>query len=466
MRIAEGRERVMRPARIAEMPPSLGIRLRRLWLRFTDAELERRFQDQYFRDNIGYVRSAQVLAIGAWAFFGLFRAPALAPEWYLAIHIVAIGVIAVSLGLSYVRWSSRWWQWPIVALVLVCTVLLGLHRIVTGHPADWGGVVGLMLILAFAYALLRLQYPYASLAGVLAIVCFNLTRVAFQAPRDIELVEPDIYLLAFAVFGTAAAFALERFARLLFLRERELDRERERGDDLLRNILPETIIDRLKTREPGTDEGRIAEGSADVTVVFADLVGFTEQAIRMEPDELVVTLDEVFASLDRLVDRFGLEKIKTIGDAYMAVAGVPDVRTDHVEAAAEMALETRDDVSRRRWPSGMPMSVRIGIACGPVIAGVIGHRKFAYDVWGDTVNTASRLESAAMPGSIQVSQPVYERLRATYDFSASYLVDLKGKGSTTAHTLLGRRSADDRAVSGAGPPDIEARPTVAAVESV
>ena len=110
--------------------------------------------------------------------------------------------------------------------------------------------------------------------------------------------------------------------------------------------------------------------------------------------------------------------------------------------------------------------MRIGIACGPVIAGVIGHRKFAYDVWGDTVNTASRLESAAMPGSIQVSQPVYVRLRDTYDFSESYVVDLKGKGSTTAHTLLGRRSADDRAVSGAGSPDIEARPTVAAVESV
>jgi class 3 adenylate cyclase len=225
--------------------------------------------------------------------------------------------------------------------------------------------------------------------------------------------------------------------------------------------LPETIIDRLKTREPGSDEGRIADGSADVTVLFADLVGFTQQAARMEPDELVDTLDEVFAGLDRLADRFGLEKIKTIGDAYMAVAGVPDMRTDHVEAAAEMALETRDHVSRRRWPSGTPMSVRIGIACGPVIAGVIGHRKFAYDVWGDTVNTASRLESAAMPGSIQVSHPVYERLRAMYDFSGSYVVDLKGKGSTTAHTLLGRKSSLGPAVSEAAPPDSEMVATVA-----
>jgi class 3 adenylate cyclase len=442
-------------------PLSLGLRPRLLRLGFPDVSLERSFHEQYFRDNIGYVRAAHVLAIGAWAFFGLFMSPERGHGWYLAIFIIAIVVTAVSLGLSFSRAYVRWWQRPIVALVVVSAVLSELHRMVTGHPANWGGVVGLILILAFAYTLLRLQYPYAALAGVLAIVCFNLTRVAFQAPGDIGLVEPDVDLLAFAVFGTASAFALERFARLLFLRERELDRERERGDALLRNILPETIIDRLKTREPGTDEGRIADGSADVTVLFADLVGFTQQAARMEPDELVDTLDEVFAGLDRLADRFGLEKIKTIGDAYMAVAGVPDVRTDHVEAAAEMALETRDHVSRRQWPSGTPMSVRIGIACGPVIAGVIGHRKFAYDVWGDTVNTASRLESAATPGIIQVSHPVYERLRATYDFSGSYVVELKGKGSTTAHTLLGRKSTYGPAVSEAAPPESEMVPTVA-----
>ena len=173
-----------------------------------------------------------------------------------------------------------------------------------------------------------------------------------------------------------------------------------------------------------------------MTVLFADLVGFTEQAAYMEPDQLVVSLDDLFARWDRLADHFGLEKIKTIGDAYMAAAGLPKVRADHVEAAAEMSLAMRDGLSGVSWPTGAPMSVRIGIACGPVVAGVIGQRKFAYDVWGDTVNTASRLESTATAGSIQVSAAVYERLRVKYLLSGPYLVDLRGKGPTPTYALL------------------------------
>ena len=451
---AADREGVMRSPRTTEVPFSPSIAARgHLRLRFEDASLEHGFQEQYFRDNVGYVRAAHVLAIGAWAFFGLFMATERGRGLYVAIHLVAVLVTAVSLGLTFARGYPRWWQWPIVAMVLLGAVLSELHRLVTGHPADWGGVIGLMLILTFSYALLRLQYPFAVLAAVLVIVGYNVTRIVVQSPGDIGLEEPDIDLVAFAVVGTAAAFMLDRFARLLFLREREVDRERERGDALLRNILPETIIDRLKTREPGGDGGRIADGSADVTVLFADLVGFTEQAARMEPDELVFMLDQVFAGWDRLADRLGLEKIKTIGDAYMAVAGVPDERTDHAEAAAEMALEIRNGIGRRRWPSGARMSVRIGIACGPVIAGVIGNRKFAYDVWGDTVNTASRLESAATPGQVQVSETVYDRLRATYEFSASYELDLKGKGSTTAYELLGPAPTGVPVTSPAATPD-------------
>lgn len=418
--------------------------LRPLSLRFTDAGLERGFQEQYFRDNIGYVRTAHVIAIVGWALFGLFVPPPGSHESYLVITLVAgVGVTSVSLALTYTRRFGRSWQRSVVALVVVYPTLSELYRMLWGRAADWTGVVGLLLVLAFAYALLRLQYRYAALAGLLAVVCYNVTRILVQARGDIGLIQPDIYLTAFAVVGTAAAFALERFARLLFLRERDLDRERERGDALLRNILPETIIDRLKMREPGIEDGRIAERYAEATVLFADLVGFTERAAHMDPDELIVTLDEVFGRWDRLADRLGLEKIKTIGDAYMAVAGVPEARTDHVEAAADMALAIRDGLSELRWPTGSPIAVRIGLACGPVVAGVIGHRKFAYDIWGDTVNAASRLESAAAPGSIQVSDAVHDRLCGNYAFRGPYVVDLKGKGLTTAHSLLGSGSATD-----------------------
>ena len=407
-------------------------------LRFTDEDLEREFQARYFQDNVGYIRAALLLAIVAWAFFAAVSTPPTGDETYLLIHVVGIGVTALCLGSSFVNGFARWWQMAIVAVVLTSAALSQMHRTVAGHPADWGGVVGLMMVLAFAYAFFRLQFRYAALAGLFAIIWYNAARGLVKAPGDIGLFEPDVDLIAFATVGTAAAFALERFARLLFLRERDVDRERKRGDALLRNVLPEAIIDRLKGRGPRLDDVLIAERYAEATVLFADLVGFTEQAARTDPDELIATLDGVFTRWDDLADRFGLEKIKTIGDAYMAVAGVPNARPDHVEATADMGLEIRDGVSKLLWPSGVPISVRIGIACGPVIAGVIGHRKFAYDIWGDTVNSASRLESAAVPGSIQVSEAVHDRLIGNYAFSEPYVVDLKGKGATTAHRLLGR----------------------------
>jgi class 3 adenylate cyclase len=426
-------------ARLHEKRLSSAVaKLRTLSLHFTDAGLERKFQEQYFRDNIGYVRTAHVIAIVGWAFFGLFVPPPGNHESYLVITLLAgVGLTSVSLGLTYTRRFGRWWQPSVVALVVVYPALSELYRMLWGHPADWTGVVGLLLVLAFAYTLLRLQYRYAALAGLLAIGCYNVSRILVQTRGDIGLLHPDIYLVAFAIVGTAAAFALERFARLLFLRERDVDRERERGDTLLRNILPEPIIGRLKMRGPGIEDGRIAERYADATVLFADLVGFTERAAHMDPDELIVTLDEVFGQWDQLADRFGLEKIKTIGDAYMAAAGVVEARGDHAKAAAEMAIEIRDDLSLLRWPNGSPMSVRIGIASGPVIAGVIGRRKFAYDIWGDTVNAASRLQSTAPPGTIQVSDAVYRSLRDGYVFSDPYEVDLKGKGATQVHILIG-----------------------------
>jgi class 3 adenylate cyclase len=419
-------------------------------LRFTDEDLEHEFQARYFRDNLGYVRAALLLAIVAWALFALVSTPRTGDETYLLIHLVGIGVTALCLGSSFISGYARWWQMAIVAVVLTSAALSQMHRTVAGHPADWGGVVGLMMVLAFAYAFFRLQFRYAALAGLFAIVWYNAARGLVKAPGDIGLFEPDVDLIAFATIGTAAAFALERFARLLFLREQDVDRERQRGDALLRNVLPEAIIDRLKVRGPRVDETLIAERYAGASVLFADLVGFTEQAARIDPDELIATLDGVFTRWDDLADHRGLEKIKTIGDAYMAVAGVPDVRADHVEAAAEMGLEIRDGASQLLWPSGVPISVRIGIACGPVIAGVIGHRKFAYDIWGDTVNAASRLESAAAPGNIQVSEAVHDRLIGNYAFSEPYLVDLKGKGATTAYRLLGRMAMEDSLVAERG----------------
>ena len=419
--------------------------LRRVSLRFLDRGVEHRFQEQYFRDNLPYIRAAHVVGILAWAFFGLYTDPGTDVGYGLQLLLhygVGIPVIAASLALTYTRWYVRIWQPAIVAMVVANSVVSQMHRILTGHSPQWGGVASLMMILVVTCVFLWLQYMYAASAAALVIGYYNLTMILFPGHGGVDLVQADVYLVAFAVIGTGAAYALERFARLLFIRERELDRERERGDRLLRNVLPEAIIGRLKVRDPRIDARHLAQGYADVTVLFADLVGFTEQASISSAAELVTALDDVFTRFDRLADRFGLEKIKTVGDAYMAAAGVPDPRPDHLEAAAEMALEVRECISGLRWPSRASIGVRIGVACGPVMAGVIGRRKFAYDIWGDTVNTASRLQTNAAPGTIQASETVYERLSDQYRFSEPYVVELKGKGPTTARILQERLAAE------------------------
>jgi adenylate cyclase len=435
--------------------------LRRMSLRFADEAAERGFQDQYFRDNLPYIRGAHVVGIAAWAFFGLYRSGGGITELHVVLHFgVAIPIVAASLALTYARWYARVWQPVIVALVVANSALVEMHRLVSGRGTQWHDVASLMLVLALTYTLLRLQYRYAVSAAALVIGYYTATSVLFPHGPGIGVVAADIYLVAFAVIGTAGAYALELFARVLFLRERQLDRERERGDRLLRNILPEVIIARLKTPDPRTGTRPIAQRYPEATVLFADLVGFTEQAASTDPEDVVTALDEVFSRFDQLAGRFGLEKIKTIGDAYMAAAGVPVPRPDHVAAAAAMALAGRECVAALRWPSGAPVGVRIGIACGPVIAGVIGRRKFAYDIWGDTVNTASRLESSAAPGSIQVSEAVYERLAAGYLFSEPYVVHLKGKGPTRARTLTGRLPAE----VATGPAAGDGSPSPAAAE--
>ena len=214
---------------------------------------------------------------------------------------------------------------------------------------------------------------------------------------------------------------------------RALDLERQRSERLLLNVLPAPIAERLKQREQ-----LIADGFPEVTVLFADLVDFTRRSERATPEQLVATLNELFLVFDRLARRQGLEKIKTIGDAYMVAGGLPEPRADHAEAVAEMALAIREEVARRSDPGGRPLQVRIGIDSGPVVAGVIGASKFAYDLWGDTVNTASRMESHGVAGCIQVTERTYRRLRDRYRFERRGPVPVKGKGEMVTWFLLGR----------------------------
>jgi class 3 adenylate cyclase len=206
-----------------------------------------------------------------------------------------------------------------------------------------------------------------------------------------------------------------------------------RSEGLLLNVLPRSIAQRLK-REPGV----IADAHDAVTVLFGDVVDFTRFTERTEPARVVGVLDEIFRAFDGLAERHGLEKIKTIGDAYMAAAGLPEPRPDHAQAMAEMAIDMQEAVARVCGPLGLDISIRIGLESGPVIAGVIGRHKFIYDLWGDTVNTASRLESHGVPGRIQVGEAAHRLLSDRYDFEDRGEIELKGKGRRHAYLLVGR----------------------------
>jgi len=227
---------------------------------------------------------------------------------------------------------------------------------------------------------------------------------------------------------------LEQAMAALDDKHRLLQAEQERAERLLLNILPKPIADLLKQ-----ERGVIADSAAEVTVLFADIVDFTQLSARLSAAELITLLNEVFSAFDRLAEKHGLEKIKTIGDAYMVVGGLPTPRPDHAEAVAEMALDMQQDLGDYGTTLGTALHVRIGINTGPVVAGVIGTKKFIYDLWGDTVNVASRMESSAFPGTIQVTAETYRRLHERYMFAERGSIEVKGKGEMVTYLLMGRK---------------------------
>lgn len=215
--------------------------------------------------------------------------------------------------------------------------------------------------------------------------------------------------------------------------EQALEQEREKSENLLLNVLPQPIAEQLKQNPQA-----IAYRFDAVTILFADIVDFTGLSAAIPPTELVNLLNQIFSEFDRLVEKHGLEKIKTIGDAYMAVGSLPNPMPNHVAAIANMALDMQHTIQHYQRPDGSPFSLRIGIDTGPVVAGVIGMKKFSYDLWGDAVNIASRMECHGEPGRIQVTEAVYQQLRDRYRFVARGAIPIKGRAHMNTYWLEAR----------------------------
>jgi class 3 adenylate cyclase len=278
-----------------------------------------------------------------------------------------------------------------------------------------------------------------------APICYLAVNAAFnlsverQIYSDLRL---NLYLFWFCLICDLSVYLYERLQRSEFNARRELEiayqkleAERQKTERLLLNILPQPIAERLK-REQHT----IADQFPSATVLFADVVGFTHLSSQISAAELVVLLNLLFSMFDEIAEKDGVEKIKTIGDAYMAAAGLPTPRSDHAEAIANLALDMQQAVARFNIEQNQSFSIRIGINTGPVVAGVIGLKRFIYDLWGDTVNIASRMESHGLAGCIQVTEATYECLKEQYLFEQRGVIEVKGKGLMTTYLLTGKRS--------------------------
>ena len=416
---------------LPQQPAAVGMR--RLTLQFSDPDVEAAFRDADNRAAVGRARFMTLLAFVLSLPFGWLDL-VLSPD-YLGVLIIlrAIGSVALlAIAALTIWWPSvhRCIQFVACGALAVyswCTVVAVL---LTDTPRTYASV-GTVLLMLGLVGVIRVRFRSAL---VTAIATFPLVGLALLIERESwQLVAFDVLsLVTYAVLIVTVAFALERSKRTEFLANRDLDAQRQLSDDLLHNILPEPIARRLRE-----NPSAIAESVDHATVLFADIVGFTPFSAELPPAEIVQLLDLLFGKFDDLCDERGIEKVKTIGDAYMAVAGTPRPDPDHAASVVELAFDMQRAASAIAplWPTDLKL--RIGISSGPVVAGVIGRRRFAYDLWGDTVNTASRMESHGVPNRIQVSESTYELLKNRYEFSEPQEMDIKGKGTMSTYFLVG-----------------------------
>jgi class 3 adenylate cyclase len=356
-------------------------------------------------------------------------------QYLPATRLVMLTTAACALGLCFtpVINSFGFYRTAQAYAPMITVPTVAFNALYFGHQA-WNDLLLLAIILVAFYYVesLYILILVTGCAGTLFVGVETWYALGHQG--FLEGLVPDQFLITIrnaSVYNVAfltIAFAYYNRA-ILNSTQQALDKESARSESLLLNILPKSIAERLKNSKE-----LIADRVPEVSIVFADLVGFTEISRKMEAGQLVGMLNEIFLGFDRAAKRLGLEKIKTIGDAYMVVAGVPEPRADHVQAAAEMALAMQMHIEALSFLHP-DLRLRIGIHTGAVVAGVIGENKFSYDLWGDNVNIASRMESHGLPGRIQVSEAFVRAASDRWHFEARGLIDVKGQGPMNTYFL-------------------------------
>ena len=415
---------------------------------------ERRFRLTHNKTAILFIRAILSAAIVGYALFGIvdiWSLPITHPKAWVIRYGVICPIYSLVLYLSFRPKFKR----SIARLAGIAHLLGGLGLVLImaialptepGHRLYFLGLVFVIL----GIHLSRLKFSYASSLGwiitaaYVAIAYVNFGQVgagvgAVDPSSEIGFLVGNFFYLAFMnIAGMFVSYMLEVSARNEFIQRRALAYEKRKSESLLFSILPQKIAKRL-TQNRGT----IAQEYPIASILFADIVNFTPLSERLTATELVTLLNDLFSEFDQLVDRYGLEKIKTIGDCYMVAAGVPTPRIDHADAISELALDMMRYINQfaqhHPYLSQCPINLRIGIHSGSVVAGVIGRQKFMYDLWGDAVNTASRMESHGEVGKIQISQQTYQLLSPHFLCEAQGAIAIKGKGNMETWHLIAKR---------------------------
>ena len=406
-------------------------------------EDERLFQVFYSKTSLVFSRATLLVAIVGYIVFGLadfWSLPVTYPKAWFIRYALICPVYTVVWALSFrVKWSKlipklagMTHLFGAVGLMVIMAIALPSE---VAHRMYFLGLVFLILAVHFS----RLRFRYATFLGWTMMFVYTLLvvskAVVLQSSTETIFLIGNLFYLSFMnVAGMFVSYMLEASARIEFLQRQALAYEKQRSESLLFSILPRKIAKRL-TQNRGT----IAQEYPIASILFADIANFTPLSEKLTPTELITLLNELFSEFDRLVEHHGVEKIKTIGDCYMVASGVPNPRIDHAQAIASLAIDLVRYINNFAQKYRYPINLRIGIHSGGVVAGVIGQQKLMYDLWGDTVNTASRMESHGEVGKIQISRATYDLLGNEFICESQGEIDVKGKGKLETWHLIAKR---------------------------
>ena len=365
------------------------------------------------------------------------------PDLYLEMWLIRLGITLFSIGtLGLIGTPVGVRHLRGLTLTVALAISLSVIWIWSvAYPKQLPKeITGITVTMLFCMAGLRLlMFETITYAIIMSTAFFALTSM-----RNVDQAVLASYFVSIPLvvaIGVSVSYLTEMYARKSYLDEIMLVQEREKSDHILKMTFPLEIANQLKNK-PGV----LAKREDNVTIMFCDIIGFTEACTHMLPEDLVNGLNQIFSTLDRLTHEHQCEKIKTIGDAYLAVSGVPNATPDHAERIIKLALAVRQTVPTLTL-NGTPIRVRIGVHTGPVVAGVIGESRFAYDLWGDTVNTASRMESTAPEGSIQITETTKEAIQNKFLLEKRPQVQIKGKGLMDTWLILGPKQSDSSSES-------------------